>query len=195
MTKQKFKTTTYAAIASIFMFVGCVFNVSAQADKEYISIEWTQLMPADDLQALLNPPEFIGNIQDGTAQDSVDALSEMGEDNETAARFQAALKSSRVVDAFNNINIRLPGFVVPIESDEEQRITSFFIVPYFGACLHMPPPPPNQIIYVETKEGIELDVLYDPLLFEGTIVIEQTENAVASSAYTLRLNSAEPYEG
>lgn len=195
MTKQKFKTTFYATVASIFMLLGCVFHASAQTENEYISIEWTQLMPADDLQALLNPPEFIGNIQDGTAQDSVDALSELGEDNETAARFQAALKSSRVVDAFNNINIRLPGFVVPIESNEEQRVTSFFIVPYFGACLHMPPPPPNQIIYVETKEGIELDVLYDPLLFEGTIVIEQTQNAVANSAYTMRLNSAEPYEG
>lgn len=195
MINRQLASLHNSALVALMLLMSICFNTYAQSDSAYIDIEWTQLMPADDLQALLNPPDFIANIQDGTAQDSVDALGELGANSEQAARFEEALKSSRIVEAFNNQKIRLPGFVVPLESDEDQRVTAFFIVPYFGACLHLPPPPPNQIIYVETEEGIELDVLYDPLLFEGTIEIKQTEHELANAAYTMRLNSAEPYEG
>ncbi|MGB3726045.1 MAG: DUF3299 domain-containing protein [Glaciecola sp.] len=193
---NKIQTALFYTLLYVILLTASALNGNrVHAEQAYVNIEWIQLMPAEDLEALLNPPEFISSIEDGAAQDSIDTLNELSEGNETAARFNEALKSSKVVDAFNNQNVRLPGFVVPIESDENQKITSFFIVPYFGACLHLPPPPPNQIIYVETDEGIELDVLYDPLLFEGTIVIKRTQNALGTSAYTLRLDSAEPYQG
>lgn len=58
----------------------------------------------------------------------------------------------------------------------------------------MPPPPPNQIIYSTSKQGIKLDSLYEPFWFEGTLVIENIENSVASSAYRLQLNNVAPYE-
>jgi len=161
----------------------------------YIDIEWTQLMPADDLAALMNPPEFIVDIEDGTALDNVAALSELSKGNDTAKRFKDALQSSRVIHAFNEQDIRLPGFIVPLESDDNQRVTAFFIVPYFGACLHLPPPPPNQIVYVEYAKGVELPNIQDPFWFEGTIIIDQTENDLGSSAYTMKLDSVRPYEG
>ena len=172
----------------------CLYTATLHA-KDYIDIEWTQLMPADDLAALMNPPEFIVDIEDGTALDNVAALSELSKGNDTATRFKEALQSSRVIRAFNDQDIRLPGFIVPLESDENQRVTAFFIVPYFGACLHLPPPPPNQIVYVEYAKGVELPSLQDPFWFEGTIIIDQTENDLGSSAYTMKLDSVRPYEG
>ena len=172
----------------------CLFTATLHA-KDYIDIEWTQLMPADDLAALMNPPEFIVDIEDGAAQDNVAALGELSKGNDTAQRFKDALQSTRVIPAFNDQDIRLPGFIVPLESDENQRVTAFFIVPYFGACLHLPPPPPNQIVYVEYAKGVELPSIQDPFWFEGTIIIDQTQNDLGSSAYTMKVDTVSPYEG
>ena len=55
---------------------------------------------------------------------------------------------------------RIPGFVVPLKTTEDIRILEFFLVPYYGACIHVPPPPPNQIIHVKYKEGFTLEALY-----------------------------------
>jgi len=179
----------------ILVSIWCALYTATLHAKVYIDIEWTQLMPADDLAALMNPPEFIVDIEDGTALDNVAALSELSKGNDTAKRFKDALQSSRVIQAFNEQDIRLPGFIVPLESDDNQRVTAFFIVPYFGACLHLPPPPPNQIVYVEYAKGVVLPNIQDPFWFEGTIIIDQTENDLGSSAYTMKLDSVRPYEG
>ena len=187
LTKQVHVLTLFFAL----MFL--VVNV-AEASDDYNEIEWTELMPADDLQALLNPPEFLADIEDGSSNDRVEALGDLGESGEQTKRFEEALKSTRVIEAFDQQRIRIPGFIVPLESNEQQQVTQFFIVPYFGACLHLPPPPPNQIIYVEYSDGLEVTTLYDPYWFEGTLVIDHTQKELGDSAYTLRLDDAYIYE-
>ncbi|MFT5897400.1 MAG: hypothetical protein ACI97K_000026 [Glaciecola sp.] len=187
LTKQVHVLTLFFAL----MFL--VVNV-AEASDDYNEIEWTELMPADDLQALLNPPEFLADIEDGSSNDRVEALGDLGESDEQTKRFEEALKSTRVIEAFDQQRIRIPGFIVPLESNEQQQVTQFFIVPYFGACLHLPPPPPNQIIYVEYSDGLEVTTLYDPYWFEGTLVIDHTQKELGDSAYTLRLDDAYIYE-
>jgi hypothetical protein len=176
-----------------FALMFLVVNIAAASD-DYYEIEWTELMPADDLQALLNPPEFLADIEDGSSNDRVEALGDLGESDEQTKRFEEALKSTRVIEAFDQQRIRIPGFIVPLESNEQQQVTQFFIVPYFGACLHLPPPPPNQIIYVEYSDGLEVTTLYDPYWFEGTLVIDHTQKELGDSAYTLRLDDAYIYE-
>ena len=160
----------------------------------YQEIEWVQLMPKDDLDALLNPPEFLANIQDGSEQDSVDALADVADQDETTRRFQKALTSVRVIKDFDNKSVKIPGFVVPLQSDEQQRVTEFFIVPYFGACLHMPPPPPNQMIYGKVKKGFELAQLTEPFWFEGVIHIETMSNTTGTSAYGMTLDNIRAFE-
>jgi len=180
------------AIMSLFLFP--FISVHAANEQAYEQIEWIQLMPMDDLEALLNPPEFLADIQDGSEGDSVDALSDMIGDNEAALRFGQALTSTRVIDSFDQKSIRIPGFIVPLESDEQQRVTEFFIVPYFGACLHMPPPPPNQMIHGKMKEGFELSNLDMPFWFEGKINIETISNTMGTSAYGMTLDNIREYE-
>ena len=82
--------------------------------------------------------------------------------------------------------------MVPVEFDEES-ITEFFLVPYFGACIHSPPPPPNQIIYVHAPQGLKLDTLYDPFWISGTLSTKLIENYMATAAYSLKMASYEPY--
>ena len=160
----------------------------------YEEIDWVALMPEDDLSALLNRPEFLNYIADGSAADSVDDFASKQLEDEQAQRYQQALVSTRVIEAFDGKAIRIPGFIVPLEQNDEQKATAFFIVPYFGACLHMPPPPPNQILYVEYKEGIAVENLYDPYWFEGTVKIDNHESALGTSAYSLVLDSFALYE-
>ena len=160
----------------------------------YEEIDWVALMPEDDLSALLNRPEFLNDIADGSAADSVDDFASKQLEDEQAQRYQQALVSTRVIEAFDGKAIRIPGFIVPLEQNDEQKATAFFIVPYFGACLHMPPPPPNQILYVEYKEGIAVENLYDPYWFEGTVKIDNHESALGTSAYSLVLDSFALYE-
>ncbi len=167
--------------------------VFAQKNTAYSEIEWVALIPQDDLKVLLNPPRFL-DITDGSEQDSLDALGDDWLADENVKRFKQAMQSTNVIRTYENKKIRIPGFVVPLISNEARKVTEFFAVPYFGACLHMPPPPPNQIIYAASKNGIEVEDLYEPFWFEGTLTIETNKNALGTSAYRLTLDRVLPYE-
>ena len=94
----------------------------------------------------------------------------------------------------NGRAIKVPGFIVPLEFNEEQKVTEFFLVPYFGACIHVPPPPPNQIIFVKAENGIEQQELYEPFWLEGVVKTEVSERELGTSAYTMELHTLKPYE-
>lgn len=171
-----------------------IFSLTVRAQVKYIDIEWAELIPADDLAILLNPPDFIFELEDQAENDNMKTLKEASLIDAASKRYQQALESTRVVGTFDGKSIRVPGFVVPMQTDEKQRVTQFFIVPYFGACLHMPPPPPNQIIFVKSSVGIEVTSLYDAFWFEGVLSIDTTDSLLGKSAYSIRLNKAYPYE-
>jgi hypothetical protein len=161
-------------------------------EEQYRTVEWTDLMPQDDLDAILNSPDYLDDIADGSAEDQIGSKVQKAA-NARDSRYQQALKSTRVVAKFNNQLVRIPGFVVPLEFDDEQTITQFFLVPYFGACIHMPPPPPNQLIYVSYPEGLKLEALYDPFWITGLLKTSLVENETAISAYAIDVNSIMPY--
>jgi hypothetical protein len=81
--------------------------------------------------------------------------------------------------------VKIAGYIVPIEYNDKQVITEFFLVPYCGACIHVPPPPPNQIIYVKHPKGFQLQELYMPFWVEGTIVLKTQENELGLSSYSM----------
>lgn len=67
--------------------------------------------------------------------------------------------------------VRLPGYVLPLEF-EGQKVTSFLLVPYAGACIHTPPPPANQMVHVTYPDGIEVSGLFTPVWIEGKMNAE-----------------------
>ncbi len=163
-------------------------------DKAFRTIEWIDLIPQDDLDALLNPPESLGDIVDGSVEDQIASQMQLAMDQASDSRYQQALVSARVVPEFDGQAIRLPGFIVPLEFGQDQRgITKFFLVPYFGACIHMPPPPPNQIVYAEYDRGIVLDSLYQPYWLLGVLSTSLVENDTAIAAYSIRVEQIEVY--
>ncbi len=157
------------------------------------TIEWTDLMPKDDLDALLNPPSYITDVEDGSAEDQISSQIQNAIAAASDDRYQQALVSTRVVPEMDGQAIRVPGFIVPLEFDDKQTITQFFLVPFFGACIHVPPPPPNQIVFVEYPEGLKLEALYDPFWISGIVKTSLTENDLATAAYTLKMQYVEDY--
>lgn len=159
----------------------------------YEEIEWTDLMPPEDLEALQNPPDYIMDIEEGSAEDKVinsdDASTDIFFDDE----YQRALLSTTVVSEMNGKPIRIPGFIVPLEFNNDKTVSQFFLVPFFGACIHVPPPPPNQVIHVKYSEGIELENLYTPHWISGVVNVSFTENEIASATYALDAVSVEVY--
>ena len=80
--------------------------------------------------------------------------------------YQEAVRSAPVVVELDGQQVRLPGFMVPIDF-EGAETSEFLLVPYFGACIHVPPPPSNQIVYVKTVAGYPMKELFDPVWVTG----------------------------
>jgi len=163
------------------------------SDQSFKTIEWTDLVPPEILEILLNPPEYIADIEDGSLDDQLSSQIQNSLAAASDDEYQMALTSTEVNLDFDRAMVRIPGFVVPLEFDDDQAITQFFLVPYFGACVHMPPPPPNQIILVNSPDGIQLDDLYAPVWLSGELLADLTENDMASAAYSLKLSAIEIY--
>lgn len=99
-----------------------------------------------------------------------------------------------IVTELDGQEVRLPGFVVPLESDEGGLLAEFFLVPYFGACIHVPPPPPNQLVYVKLQAPYELTSMWDPFWISGTLRARGFESDMGLAGYTLEQASVAPYE-
>lgn len=90
--------------------------------------------------------------------------------------------------------VRLPGYTVPFEYGAKAEVTEFLLVPYFGACLHNPPPPPNQTVFVKMAEPMALKDISQAVWVEGTIRTQTQSSDLADTAYTIEIASVEPYE-
>lgn len=108
-------------------------------------------------------------------------------------------KISDEVSELNGKIIRLPGFIVPLYGDENS-ITEFLLVPSFGYCVHVPPPPPNLTIYVLMPQGVSPDLMFYPVWITGKLQIATTKrnvpgtNYTPEASYTLHGTEAETYK-
>ncbi|WP_298449393.1 DUF3299 domain-containing protein [uncultured Marinobacter sp.] len=168
-------TSRSSAWARISALLILLLSVSMPAYSELREIDWLELMPAEDLALLENMPE-------------------LEHEGDGPALLPDEIMTGRVVPEMASVKGRIPGFVVPLKTTNDMRILEFFLVPYYGACIHVPPPPPNQIIHIKYKQGFKLEALYDPVWIEGTLVIDRTETVVGTSSYSMVADSVEPYE-
>ncbi len=138
----------------------------------YKDTEWLDLMPKDEVEALKNAQ--------GLAVDHAAKGEQIG--------------SYRTMPGLNNTKIRLAGYVVPVEQTDDGQMTEFFFVPYFGACIHVPPPPPNNIVYVKMAAPIPAADMFNAYWLEGTIKTERLSNDIAATAYVMTGDSLKLYE-
>ncbi|MEP6341991.1 MAG: DUF3299 domain-containing protein [Maricaulaceae bacterium] len=99
-----------------------------------------------------------------------------------------------VVTDLDGLTVRLPGYVVPLDFNASSEYNEFLLVPYFGACLHTPPPPPNQIVYVKTAKAAKIADINEPVWIEGVMKTGKFGSELGNSAYEVNLTKLEPYE-
>jgi hypothetical protein len=142
------------------------------------TIDWVELIP-EDARASYDP---------APPPPTHDYLS--GEGGLAAQQ----LMDFRVNARLDGQQVRIPGFIVPLELDAKGLVTEFFLVPYFGACIHVPPPPPNQLVYVKMDKGISLDSMYSAYWITGTMSTKRRDTTLGAAAYTLAGTLAEEYK-
>lgn len=157
-------------------------EVSEKTKSGAQEITWEDLVPEGDEEE-----ERIAELYALRLQQSVGL--EEGGAGDVATQFG----SYTTVPDFEGKKIRLPGYTVPFDYGYEAEISEFLLVPYFGACLHAPPPPPNQTIYVKTTKPIKLVDLAQAVWVEGTLRATRQDTALADAAYTIELAITEDY--
>jgi hypothetical protein len=148
-----------------------------QKPGEVLEIDWSDLLPANEraqYSAFAPPPEH----------------GPLGEGGPPAVQRQTTTFNPDIADMV----VRLPGFVVPIGAPREGLITEFFLVPYIGACIHVPPPPPNQMVYVKSASGIAADAIHEAYWVTGKIRVESRTTALGTAAYGMAASKVERYE-
>jgi hypothetical protein len=88
----------------------------------------------------------------------------------------------------------MPGYILPLDFAEQGAAQEFLLLPYHGACVHTPPPPPNQIVYLRSPEPIRFGSLWEPVWVEGRMEIERVDTDLAATAYAMTLRQVEPYQ-
>ena len=80
--------------------------------------------------------------------------------------------------------VRLPGYVVPLE-EVKGELQEFLLVPYFGACIHSPPPPANQIVHVKSGTPLKGWRTMDAVWVNGTLKATRSDSAMGASSYSI----------
>ena len=154
----------------LLLLIGCLFTAVSMANigNEPKELYWEDMVPKD----YVVPPSSIDH-----------------NGNMTQLEPDAPLLQS-----LNGQFVKIPGFVVPLEGDAD-NITEFLLVPYFGACIHVPPPPSNQIVYVKFSEGVPITNLYDAVWVTGILSTDGWKGDIATVGYTLKGQAVTEFEG
>lgn len=216
-------------IACIALGALLLFGVPAQAETPD-SIQWEDLIPEDRLPVnpikRLSPdrwtefeevfwvrtldrearqhviPEILAN-----AESFERTLRGEGVDFDTLIAEYAAWKTameqrgSVLVDSLDGKPIRMPGYLLPLDFFPDGQ-NDFLLVPYLGACIHVPPPPPNQIVFVRTAKPFVVRELHTPVWVTGRMSAKSSTRALffvdgtadIDVGYALLGDDVQPYE-
>lgn len=158
---------------AILAALGAVTLAPAHALAEtYVDLQWTDLVP-EGQRAI--PPVIQEMIQ---------------HHGPTGASLQPPSQGVRT--DWNGEVVRLPGFIVPIDFSG-QGVTAFILVPFVGACVHVPPPPANQLVFVTTETPYENSGLFEAVNVIGTFDTASVSTQLADIAYALSADRIEPF--
>lgn len=137
------------------------------------AIGWDDLIPPD-----VNYPEIIA---EGEMDEQADVWKPVFDENGT-----------KMNEALNGKLVRMPGYIIPLDYSSD-GVTSFLLVPYVGACIHVPPPPPNQLILVNTDTPWPDNELWAPIWITGILRTSLQSTDLAEIGYAMEAKKIEAY--
>lgn len=175
--------TRFISVFTLTVAVG----VSAETPG-YNLIDWNDLMPEPWVKEMTKEMAAVGKLSN--LQDSSD------EANKAMAVMRKKFDEAPIVKSQLNKKVRLPGYVVPLDAQRSEK-REFLLVPYFGACIHTPPPPANQIVLIRPTAQSKIKKLpesMDIVWVEGEIKEGRVATSQGVSGYLLEAVSVAPYE-
>jgi len=155
---------------------------AAPAAAAYKEIAWEALIPADwdPMQAFKKLDLAKLKDSDPRAMEAMDQLKQ-------------AWNEAPVEPKMNGMRVRIPGFVVPLGTDLD-RVREFLLVPYFGACIHVPPPPANQMIHVFPQKPLRNAQIMGAVWISGTLETAMSNTSFGGVGYRMKAERVEPYK-
>ena len=155
---------------------------AATAPAGYKETPWDSLVPAN-----WDPAKELSGLNLSALDDSdpraIKALEKL----------KAAMDNAPIVPGMNGSRIRIAGFMVPLDGIRGQ-ITEFLLVPYFGACIHTPPPPANQIIHVVPQKPYKTDQPMEAVWISGTLETARAETGMGNAGYKMKAEVVTPFK-
>jgi uncharacterized protein len=149
--------------------VGC----DGGASPASVAIQWQDLMPTD--------------YRPNATLEQIDVAKWADNDPQAVAlmdQLRAEWQNAPLVEQFNGQMVSLSGYVVPLQT-HGTALKEFLLVPYYGACIHVPPPPPNQTVFVRSEEGLSIRRLFDTVAVTGRFNTERRAGELADAGYVL----------
>jgi len=151
----------------------------APSSPAYLDLSWADLLPEGEAERIAQLQQMQA-IQNGFDHFGTDRMPQ--------------IQTFNTVEALDGRRVRMGGYVLPFDFTGSREINRFLLVPYVGACIHVPPPPPNQLVYVTADPPIAIQGLWDPVYVEGTMRTTRQDNELGDTAYTLELIEMSPYD-
>jgi uncharacterized protein len=155
-------------------------SASPAAKTPYREINWDELVPKD-----WDPFKEMKEMNMAGLSDADPRAADM------MKRMRELFDNAPVNPKMNDQSVRIPGYVVPLD-DSTTGLKEFLLVPYFGACIHTPPPPANQIVHVVPRSAAKFRSM-DTVWVSGTLKAARSDTAMGASGYRLDAVVVEPY--
>lgn len=150
----------------------------AAANDEPVTIGWADLVPTnDELGTFYSTLKELGLLNIGQNQS-----------------MWAVQPPAAMTEKYNDKLVRIPGYIVPL-GFVGSAVTEGLLVPYVGACIHVPPPPANQIVFIRLKEMQDQASLWDPVWATGAFSSQAVETELADVGYMMVDATLEAYSG
>ncbi len=169
----------------INLFAGLLLGATAQAappSEPWPEIKWEALVPKG-----WDPAAEFKGIDLSKMQDSDPRAMEVLD------RLKQAWDNAPAEHALHGKKGRIAGFALPLERNGD-KVTEFLIVPYFGACIHSPPPPANQIIHAKSAKPLAGVKMMVPIWTYGTFSVQRGKTTWGVAGYRLTVDTVAPYE-
>ncbi len=172
------------AVAVFCMALMASGPVAAPAAEAPLELQWSQLMPpaTPEPRSFLAPrsgPFDLGSVPN----DGLPAPPYVPEGRWMSAPRRSSAPAP-VVESLDGKRVHIGGYVVPLDFDAT-TVKEFLLVPFVGACIHVPPPPANQIIYVKAEKGFDVQGSFDPVYVTGALKVSMTFTGLADAGYSI----------
>ena len=158
--------------------------------KEPRILEWDEMMPEGYLESLLETSFASFNKVDIFSFDD-----NTEEAQQAYEEMRTILESAPVVPDLENQLVKIAGFIVPLDFDfDSETFKTFLLVPYFGACIHTPPPPSNQIVHISSTKALDQEWLDYAVWASGVLNTKSKDSELAIAGYSMQDVSLEEYQ-